>query len=308
MRIAAGLLSGLLAGLSLPAAGAESRVARPGDHRYTLRHGGLERMVRVHVPASYDPARPTPLLFALHGGGGSMDLQADDRRYGLISLSEREGVVVVFPNGHSRFRGGRLATWNAGACCGVARDAQVDDVGFIRLLFDDLTRQLNVDRRRVFATGMSNGAMMAYRLACEMPEVFRAIAAVAGTDNTRGCAPKQPVSVLHIHARNDTHVLFDGGAGPDARAKDKVTEFSSVAGTVSKWVRLNGCAAAPRRVLDTPGATCEAHAPCDGGAEVRLCVTERGGHSWPGGQKSRGEAPSQALSANDAMWEFFSRR
>ncbi|QDZ26812.1 PHB depolymerase family esterase [Noviherbaspirillum sp. UKPF54] len=291
------------------AADAGERITQPGDYRFELEHGGLTRTYRVHVPAKYDPATPAPLLVALHGGGGSMDYQADDARYGLIGKSEREGFVALFPNGFSKLRSGKFATWNAGNCCGGARDENIDDAGFIRQAVDRLTRQMNIDRNRVYATGMSNGGMMAYRLACEMPDVFRAIASVAGTDNTRSCNPKSPVAVLHIHARNDNHVLFAGGAGPGLPDASKVTDFTSVADTVAKWVQLDGCSAKPRRILDKDGAYCELHAPCRGQAEVELCVTESGGHSWPGGQKARGdEPPSQAISANDVMWEFFKRR
>ncbi|MGE5650449.1 MAG: alpha/beta hydrolase family esterase [Bacillota bacterium] len=290
------------------AADAGERITQPGDYRFELEHGGLTRTYRVHVPAKYDPATPAPLLVALHGGGGSMDYQADDARYGLIGKSEREGFVALFPNGFSKLRSGKFATWNAGNCCGGARDENIDDAGFIRQAVDRLTRQMNIDRNRVYATGMSNGGMMAYRLACEMPDVFRAIASVAGTDNTRSCNPKSPVAVLHIHARNDNHVLFAGGAGAGLPDASKVTDFTSVADTVAKWVQLDGCSATPRRILDKDGAYCELHAPCRGQAEVELCVTESGGHSWPGGQKARGdEPPSQAISANDVMWEFFKR-
>jgi polyhydroxybutyrate depolymerase len=264
-------------------------------------------MYQVHVPAKVDPATPAPLLVVLHGGGGSMAYQAKDANYGQITQSDRVGFVAVFPNGFSELKSGEFATWNAGACCGGARDAHADDVGFIRQMLVHLTHQLNIDRQRIYATGMSNGALMSYRLACEMSDVFKAIAPVAGTDNTQSCTPKNPVAVLHIHAKNDSHVLFNGGAGPDAVEKSKVTDFKSVPDTVAKWVKLNGCAATPRRVLDKPGAYCEAYAPCQGQAEVQLCVTETGGHSWPGGHKRRGEAPSQAISANDVMWEFFNR-
>jgi polyhydroxybutyrate depolymerase len=283
-------------------------IAGAGDYAFNMKHGGLERMYRVHVPRSYVPGKPVPLVFALHGGGGNMDYQATDEYYGLISKSEREGFVVVFPNGYSRLRSGKFATWNAGNCCGGARDENVDDVGFIRQVVDDVAGRVNVDRGRIYATGMSNGGLMSYRLACEMSDVFSAIAPVAGTDNTRACSPARAVSVLHIHARNDTHVLFDGGAGPGARDKSKVTDFTSVPATVAKWVGLNGCNSTPRRVLDKHGVYCEVYAPCRDKAEVQLCVTESGGHSWPGGHKPRGdEAPSQAISANDVMWEFFTR-
>ena len=285
-----------------------TKITQPGDYTFTIRHDGLARMYRVHVPAKYNPATPAPLLFVLHGGGGDMGYQADDARYGQITASEREGHVAVFPNGYSKLKSGKLATWNAGRCCAAARDANVDDVGFIRQVVANLTGQMNIDRKRIYATGMSNGGLMAYRLACEMPEVFAAIAPVAGTDNTRACTPKNPVAVLHIHAKNDPHVLFTGGAGPKAVDKALITDFSSVPDTVAKWVKLNGCAATPRRVLEKPGAYCERYSPCQGQAEVQLCVTESGGHSWPGADKTRGEAASQAISANEVMWEFFNRR
>lgn len=285
----------------------DAPLTQPGDFTFTLRHDGLLRTYRLHVPASYSAARPTPLLVALHGGGGSMDHQADDARYGLIGKSEREGFILVFPNGFSRLRSGRLATWNAGECCGAARDRQVDDVGFIRQVVAKVARQMTIDRHRIYAAGMSNGGMMAYRLACEMADVFRAVTAVAGTHNVRRCTPARPVSVLHIHARNDTHVLFDGGAGEVFRDPSLVTDFTSVPATVSTWAGLDGCPARPRRVLDRPDAYCERYSPCRGGSEVQLCVTATGGHSWPGGNKRRGEPASRAISATDLMWDFFSR-
>lgn len=285
------------------------KITRPGDYTFTVNHDGLARKYRVHVPKGYDPALPTPVLFALHGGGGNMDYQANDRRYGLISASERDRFIAVFPNGYSKWRSGRFATWDAGACCGDARDKHIDDVGFIRQVVEGVTRKLNVDRDRFFAAGMSNGGMMSYRLACELPDIFKAIAAVAGTDNTTRCQPKKPISILHIHAKNDDHVLFNGGAGPGAfRDESKVTEFTSVPSTVSKWVASNHCNPIPKRILEKPGAYCDLYSPCQANVRVQLCVTDTGAHSWPGGTKPRSEAPSSAISANDVMWKFFTRQ
>lgn len=284
------------------------KITRPGDYTFMIRHDGLQRMYRVHVPAKVDAATPAALLVALHGGGGNMDYQADEAHYGLVGKADREGFVVVFPNGYSKLPSGKFATWNAGTCCGAARDEDVDDVGFIRQVVANVSRQMNIDRARIFATGMSNGGLMSYRLACEMSDVFKAIAPVAGTDNTRSCSPKNPVSVLHIHAKNDDHVLFNGGAGPKARDQSQVTAFASVPDTISRWVQRNGCTAAPRRVLEKPGAYCDLYSPCNGQSEVELCVTETGGHSWPGAEKTRSGPASQAISANDVMWEFFNRR
>ncbi|WP_291091290.1 PHB depolymerase family esterase [Hydrogenophaga sp.] len=295
-----------LTGASQGAASVPESITRAGEHRFTLQHGGLSREYLVHVPARYRAGTPMPLVLSFHGGGGNMDIQANDRTYGLISHAEKAGYVAVFPNGFSRLRSGKLATWNAGLCCGQARERNVDDVGFVRAVVADVRHRLNIDPDRVFAQGMSNGGMLSYRLACEMADIFTAIAAVAGTDGSPACAPSRPVSVLHIHALDDDRVLFNGGSG---RASATHVNFVSVPETVAKWARLNGCEAAPRRVLEVPGAYCETRAPCRGGSEVRLCVTETGGHAWPGGRKVLGgQQGSTAIVANDVIWDFFSRR
>lgn len=298
-----------LAGLAPLAPAAAQTITGPGDYSFTLSPGGMPRSFRVHVPRSYVGGQPIPLLVALHGGGGNMDLQADDAFYGQISASEKYGFIALFPNGFSRLPRGRLATWNAGRCCAAARDRGADDVGFIRAAVEEVARQASVEPQRIYATGMSNGGMMAYRLACDAADLFSGIAAVAGTDNTTSCRPARPVAVLHIHARDDPHVLFEGGAGPDSAPASRVTDYTSVADTVAKWTHLDGCMAPPRRVLQVPGAACELYEPCAGGSRVQLCVTDTGGHSWPGGRKPRGgPPPSQAISANDVMWAFFNRR
>lgn len=287
----------------------QTRLTEPGDYTFSFSFGETLRYYKIHVPKTYKSAMPAPVLFAFHGGGGDMSIQATDSYYGLISKSENEGFIVVFPNGYSRFRSGKLATWNAGRCCGDARDLKIDDVGFIRQVFDKISRQLNVDHSRVFASGMSNGGMFAYRLACEASDIFKGIASVTGTDNTLACTPKQMVSILHIHAKDDDHVLYSGGAGSGVLDRDKVTEFTSVPATIAKWVKLNGCQEKPERILETKGATCDLYSACRADVRVQLCVTDKGGHSWPGGQKPRGRgSPSKAISATDVIWDFFAKK
>lgn len=274
----------------------------------SLTAGGVSRAYLLHVPPGRDETSPLPLVVALHGGGGSMDHMARDRLYGLLSKADEAGFIVAFPNGYSRFPGGKFATWNAGNCCAAARDTGSDDVGFIRAIVADIAERTPINKGRVYAIGMSNGAMMAYRLACEASDVFSGIMAVAGTDNTVNCSPTRAVSILHVHAKDDDHVLFNGGAGLTFRDPGKVTDFTSVPATISKWSKLNHCKGTPQRSLNVSGATCDVYSQCADGTVVQLCATDTGGHSWPGGRKPWGSTkPSQALRANDVMWEFFAR-
>ena len=282
------------------------RIEGPGDYTFSLEHNDLTRMYRVHVPANYSASKPAPMLLAFHGGGSNMDYQADDQYYGQVSKSERVGYIAVFPNGYSPLKSGKFATWNAGNCCAGARDKNIDDVGFIREVIKNLKAQLNIDPNRIFATGMSNGALFSYRLACEMADTIRAIASVAGSDGMASCSPSRPVSILEIHAKDDENVLFNGGSGKNSKM---LANFVSVPETISRWVQRDGCNATPKRVLEKPGAYCDAYTQCRGNVEVKLCVTESGGHSWPGGRKVRtGEPGSTAISANDVMWDFFLSR
>jgi polyhydroxybutyrate depolymerase len=276
-------------------------ITAPGDYRFSFEHGGVTREYLVHVPRSYSSGRPTPMLLAFHGGGGDADFQADDSKYRLISKSEEAGFIAVFPNGYSRI-GGILATWNAGGCCGGAKKNNVDDVGFVGAVIHRMARQASIDPKRIFATGMSNGAMMSWRLACELPEI-RAIAPVAGTDNTPACKPSRPVPIIEFHAADDDHVPFNGGVGVGPSRAD----FVSVPATQAKWVQIDRAAAQAKRVLSVAGAHCDLHPAARGGVPVELCVTETGGHSWPGGGTQQGrKQPSMAISANDLMWSFFS--
>jgi polyhydroxybutyrate depolymerase len=287
-----------------------TKIEKSGDYTFTFSHAGLDRYYKIHVPKGYSSKTAFPVLVVLHGGGGNMDIQADDEISRQITSSDEHGYIAVFPNGSSPFKSGQLATWNAGGCCGGARDKNVDDIGFFKAMIQHLETQLNVDKARIFADGMSNGGMMSYRVACEMSDTFKAIASVAGTDSTATCTPKNPISILHIHAQNDDHVLFNGGAGKNAFPDEsRVTNFTSVPATVAKWVKLNGCEAKPKRVLEKKGAYCEKYNGCKNKTEVQLCVTEDGGHSWPGAERkareNKGPPPSKAISANDVIWEFF---
>lgn len=272
-----------------------------GDYDFSLQIGGLTRKYLIHIPDSYKKIAPTPLVLAFHGGGGTAEhMMKEDDYFHLVSKSDKEGFIVAFPDGTGK------GTWNAGNCCGYARDNNIDDSGFVRSLISDVEKKFNINGDKVFAAGFSNGGMLTYRLACDLSDKFSAIMSVAGTDNYDQCKMKKPVSVLHIHAQDDDHVLFNGGYGPATPFPKAVTNFTSVPETISRWIERNKCDKNSKRVLENDGAYCDLYIGCNDNAQVKLCVTDDGGHSWPGGTStSLRRKPSSAISATDEMWNFF---
>src|SRR5262249_44867078 len=149
------------------------------------------------------------LVIGLHGGGG--DAESLIRSAGWNDKADQEGFIVAYPNGAGPDLLGKLfGTWNAGACCGFAKANNIDDVGFISAVIDDLESHFTIDSARIYATGHSNGALMAYRLACELTNRIAAIAANAGQDAI-SCVPPRAISVLDVHGVLDPRVPFEGG-------------------------------------------------------------------------------------------------
>src|SRR5690348_6350105 len=148
--------------------------ARAADVEYKLIFGGRERSYSLHVPPEAVGKRDLPLVVVLHGGGGSGAAAA--KQSGFDAEADRQGFVVAYPDGTRRIAAGRpgFYTWNAGDCCGPAMEQHVDDVGFIRAMVAAIAAVQPIDKKRVYATGISNGGMMAYRLACDASSIFAA--------------------------------------------------------------------------------------------------------------------------------------
>lgn len=280
----------------------------PGDVTRMLTVDERERTYLVHVPESYDGGKAVPVVLVLHGG--ATNAQSMARFSGLNAKADKEGFLAVYPNGTGPIP--RVLTWNGGNCCGYSVRNKVDDVKFIRAVLDDLAQAANVDARRIFATGMSNGAIMAYRLADELSDRIAAIAPVSGAMGSDAPKPKRPVPVLHFHGTEDKFAPFAGGRGE--RSVTDTNHFS-VQQTIDTWVKLNGCPAEPKveKLPDThedgTTVTRAVYGPGKDGSEVILVTIEGGGHTWPG-RPSRlvflGETTTD-ISANDMMWEFFER-
>lgn len=279
-----------------------------GDHRRELAVDGRDRDYLIHVPRKRAPAAGWPIVLIYHGGGTNADLMM--RVCGMNDKADEAGFLAVYPNGTGRVS--RVLTFNAGNCCGVAQRDGVDDVKFTHAVLDDLRRLLAVDRKRIYATGMSNGAIMAYRVASEMADRIAAIAPVAGPMGTRTCSPSQPVPVCHFHGTADAFAPYKGGKGTRSLTK---TDFFSVDHSIKAWVRANGCRATPqiqtlrKKIEDGTSVTKFIYAGGKQGAEVVLYRIEGMGHTWPGidsGRRFLG-ATTKNISANDVMWEFFQR-
>jgi polyhydroxybutyrate depolymerase len=271
----------------------------PGTTPGSVASGGTQRTFRVHVPSSYEKDQPMPVVLMLHGGGGSGEQLETSAN--MDPIAEREGFITVYPNGT-----GILPTWNGGNCCGRAVTDAIDDVAFVATLLDHLESELCVDRRRIFSAGMSNGAIMSHRLACELSQRIAAVAPVAGTIGIPNCQPSRPVPVLQIHGTRDGHVPWDGG--PGCGLAD--TSFVSVPATNQGWRLRNGCAAGTSAYFEQGDGQCTAFEGCQ--APVVLCAMEGDGHSWPGGAPKQAaidcpaDGPqSTTFIASEAIWRFF---
>ncbi|MFC5408632.1 alpha/beta hydrolase family esterase [Larkinella bovis] len=277
-----------------------------GEHTYrfteTLSVNGRNRSFVLNLPPDYyEKSASYPLVIGLHGFGGSASQFEED--YQFTQKANQASFLVVYPEGVASGGPLGLRSWNAGGCCGYAQETQVDDVQFIRSLIDRLIANYRIDPKRVFVTGMSNGGMMAYRLACELSDKVAAIAAVSSTMIVaKPCQPGRAVPILHIHSLPDSKVPYRGGTGLGGYY------FPPVDSVLNVWASLNGCQQAPTTV-DRTGYTLQEWSGCVPKTAVQAYLTSDGGHAWPGGLLARQQAdvPSKAIKATDIIWDFFSR-
>lgn len=272
-----------------------------GDSVRTLMHNGFERSYILHVPPSYDGTHSIAVVLVFHGGGGNAEHAM--RLTGFNLVSDQAGFLAVYPNGTGRFRDIFL-TWNGGLCCGYAQKINADDVGFVRALIADLQSFANIDTKRIYATGISNGGIMSYRLACEASDLIAAIAPVAGTQNVTRCEPKEPVSIIHFHGTNDNHLPYQGGVGSESLTG---VHYTSVADSIQFWLEYNQCPSTPE-VENFADIQHLAYSGCASGSAVELYTIIGGGHAWPGSGIPAwrgGDQPTKTIDASRIIWEFF---
>jgi len=297
--------------------------------------GWPDRDYDLALPPAHRCGVPLAVVVVFHGGGGNKenmrkitcpggDLASDGC---LDRVARAAGMAVVFANGTASRGGGIISrggirTWNAGGgrdgyicASGPACTSAVDDVAYTRALLADLSHRIEVDGRRVYATGFSNGAAMAHRLACEAADRFAAIAPVGGQNQfaLAGCTPAARIAVLDIHGTLDRCWPYEGGEGGCLASG----RYVSVAETLAGWAARNGCEATPERTTLPPRAAVNdgtqvvrlAYRGCTRGSVEHLQVVGNG-HYWPDGHayarpRLLGGAMSHQLDTARAMVAFF---
>lgn len=294
----AGLLVTALVGCSrlrgddAPTAGSAASI-NAGKSEQSIRVDGSTRTFHLYRPAEL--ASPAALVVMLHGGFGSGS-QAE-QSYGWDAEADAGHFLVVYPDGLNR-------AWNTGGgCCGMSAANNVDDIGFITSTVTAIERQTPIDKRRVYATGISNGGIMSYTLACRTT-VFAAIGPDSATQ-LGPCASPAPLSVIHIHGTADTRIPYEGGRGQGVAHIDG----PAIPALNARWRTIDACRAP---TTTKAGLVTTLVAQCPSGHTVELVTISGAGHQWPGGRPGTAiqrllgaDPPSTALNATATIWRFF---
>jgi polyhydroxybutyrate depolymerase len=297
----------------IPAAGWSQGIHRQsGQYTESLIDGDRERNYILHLPPQYGSQENLPLVLAFHGGGGS-SLQLLDS-CGLAAKADKEGFILVAPNGTGIFRK-RLLTWNVGFGFGYAMRKHIDDIGFVRKLLEKLEANLKIDPKRIFATGISNGGILCHFLAGALSDKISAIAPVVACIGGKKelsepfiypSTPEKPVSVIAFNGLLDQHIPYQGGIQQKSVAKP--VYVTAADDMHSFWVKVDKCRLQPKVEVNQPDKyKVITYSGGLGGSEVVQYVIFNQGHAWPGGKKpwAGADPPSMTISASDVMWAFF---
>lgn len=275
--------------------------AQAASQEHHITAGGLDRSYLLYAPASLTgQLAAVPLVIVLHGGFGT-GAQAE-HSYGWDAQADAHGFIVAYPNGINR-------SWNAGGiCCGKASKNDVDDLKFITRTINDVSRIYRIDPKRIYLTGISNGAAMSYRYACEGAHAIAAVGAVSGSMSTT-CQHAQVTSVMEIHGMQDNNIPFDGGFGSKGVSK---VSWVPVEETLGNFRKADHC---PAPSVEKNGVVKTYRSACASQTEVTLITIDDAGHQWPGSKAAHRLAmmvlpldpPSQELDATKTLWTFFEK-
>jgi polyhydroxybutyrate depolymerase len=263
---------------------------------YVISSGEARRYL-LHVPESYDPSKPLPLVISLHGFAQWPAHQS--QLTGWTDLADQHRFIVVHPGGL-----GFPKRWRTEL---QADGAPSPDVIFISDLIDQLERDYNIDSNRIYVNGLSNGGGMSSLLACELSDRIAAMGSVAGayTFSWEDCPSEQPMPTIIFHGTDDPIVPYQGGLAGDSRFT-----LSPVPSWVEGLALHNSCESVPMDLPTSGDVSGIRFENCAEDAEVIFYTIQGGGHSWPGG----GYLPeflvgttTQDIDATGVMWEFFQK-
>lgn len=215
----------------------------------------------------------------------------------MNQTSDREGFAVLYPEGtpDPTLKEGALLNWNHGQSKGLSN---MRDSFFIFSAVRELMQFIPIDTKRIFVTGISAGAFMAYRLACEWQGIA-ALAPIAGTLTHRSCSVKRPLSLLAFHGTSDSSVPIEGGSCAGKQCQN----LPPVEKGIDLFEQFNQCNPSHRQVRKGSAVEIRSNSSCQSGSEVALVKILGGGHSWP---SSSSKNASHAVNANEMM-KFFSK-
>lgn len=266
---------------------------------------GERRSYVTHVPEVYGKNLKMPLMIVLHGVGGNSEIAMKMTR--MNEVADENNFIVAYPNGTGLFDN-YVLSWNAGGCCNFIAPIGVDDVGFIQFVINEIAKEYNIDLERIYATGMSNGGMMTYRLGCELSETFASIAPVSGSMDVENCAPKSLMPIIVFHGTADETIPYLGGTSTHIIPNLFNLNFSSVSEAVSFWVEHNNCS--PKPQTEQEGGFLKETFLCDWqDSDVEVYTIQDGGHVWPGGGKGwlLSPRPPENIVASEIIWNFFEK-
>ncbi len=268
----------------------------PGDFGQAMQFGGLARTYYLHIPATYAAGKSLPLVIMLHGRGGT-GLNASGYM-GMNRVADQEGFIVVYPDGTDQRSD---SSFNASWCCGYAQANGLDDVGFISALIDEMHQRYNVNLKMVYASGLSNGAMMAYYLGVRLADRLAAVAPVAGTIRGDEAPPTHPLSLVVFHGDADDNVRYAGVSN-----KADGYRYNSVAENQAFWVQADGCQPTPQ-VAQSEGGSKQTFSGCKAGTEVVYYTVKGGPHTWfeDGSVRALPGRPGDEQSLAQLIWHFF---
>ena len=265
-----------------------SNTTRTGMQKCDLKHDGLDRYYFIYKPDNLNTNISVPVLFALHGYGSSALSHLTYTNY--FPLADRDNFIVLYPQGATTPT--LSSHWNVG---GWTSKSTVKDIEFIETIIDLVKSKIQIDERRIYSSGMSNGGYMSYSLACNLGNKIAAIASVTGSmtpETYDDCNPGKPISILQIHGLQDFTVPYTGA--PFSKTIPEVIEY---------WANHNSCSLEPNRLIkysDLALVNFDTYENCLNNTNVKLILHPEMGHSWP-------FINTYNISASDEVWNFVSK-